>query len=53
MRKSKVLKMSGKKGSPSPQQSRCTLPWEQYPEECVYQIDVGGHAPEEAQALAE
>lgn len=53
MRESKFLKMSGKKDSPSPQQSRRTLPWEQYPEECVYQIDVAGHAPEQAQALAE
>jgi hypothetical protein len=53
MRKSKFLKMSGEKSTPSPQQSRCTLPWEQHPEEYVYQFDVAGHAPEEAEALAE
>lgn len=53
MRKPKVLKMSGNKGGPSPQKSRRTPPWEKYPEEYVYRIDVAGHAPEQAQALAE
>lgn len=53
MRKPKVLKMSGKTGSPSPQKSRRTPPWEKYPEAYIYRIDVAGHAPEHAQALAE
>jgi len=42
MRKPKVLKMSGEKGSPSSQKGRRTLPWEKYPEEYVYRIDVAG-----------
>jgi hypothetical protein len=53
MRNPKTLKMSSEKGGPSPQQSRCTPSWEQHPEEYVYRIDVAGHAPEQAQALAE
>ena len=53
MRKPKVLKMSGEKGSPPPKQTRRTLPWEQHPEGYVYRIDVAGHAPEQSQALAE
>jgi hypothetical protein len=53
MRNPKVLKMSGENRGPSPQRSRCTVPWEQRPERFAYQIDVAGHAPEQGQALAE
>jgi hypothetical protein len=53
MRKPKVLKMSGEKGRPSPQRKRCTLPWEQRPEQFAYQIDVAGHSPDQETELVE